>query len=248
MALTAFAGEATALRRAFQVNYERRLSGRHRSGKRVGVSNIRRFVTSDDLRLFQKIEVPDRLSYYFHLLVDVSPSMLTNKNAQKAIATAYAFAEALDRLRVPVDVSLYSSAVTVLYDHQVDALDRFFGGDFGYLSSGTHEIEAIAYAKQRADAVTEERKVVVVVTDGQPNSLALRRAGSTDLKDYYRSTLIPWLEKSGVDLMAIGIGTSPAYHRDSVSVSSSWESIGVLMSLLDDIIARGRRSHSELWA
>lgn len=248
MALAAFAGEAAALRRAFQVNHERRLAGRHRSGKRVGVSNIRRFVTSEDLRLFQKMEVPDRLSYYFHLLVDVSPSMLTNKNAQKAVATAYAFADALDRLRVPVDVTLYSSAVTVLYDHRVDALDLFFGGAFGYLSSGTHEIEAIAYAKQKADSVTEERKIVVVVTDGQPNSLALQRAGSTDLREYYRAVLIPWLAKARIDLMAVGIGTSPSYHRDSVSVSSSWESIGVLMRLLDDIIARGDRSHSALWA
>jgi len=248
MAVAAFAGEAASLRRAFQVNYERRLGGRYRSGKRVGISNIRRFITSDDLRLFQRIEVPERLSYYFHLLVDVSPSMLTNKNAQKAVATAYAFADALDRLRVPVDVTLYSSAVTVLYDHRTDTLDRFFGGEFGYLSSGTHEIEAIAYAKLRADSVVEERKVIVVVTDGQPNSLALSRAGAANLREYYRLTLTPWLTRAHIDLMAIGIGMHPSYHGNSVSVSSSWDSIGVLMRLLDEIIARGQRSHSSLWA
>lgn len=248
MAMAAFASEAAALRRAFQVNFERRFGGRYRSGKRVGVANIRRFVTREDLRLFQKMEVPDRLSYYFHLLVDVSPSMFTNKNAQKAVATAYAFADALVRLRVPVDVTLYSSAVTVLHDHRAQALDLFFGGRFGYLSSGTHEIEAIAYAKLRAEAVVEERKILVVLTDGQPNSLAVRRAGAADLKAYYQGVLIPWLTRSGVDLMAIGIGTSPGYHRDSVTVSSSWESIGVLMALLDDIVARGERSHSALWA
>ena len=247
MALAAFSGEAAALRRAFQVNYERRVSGRYRAGKRVGIANVRRFITSEDLRLFQKIELPDRLSYYFHLLVDVSPSMLTNKNAQKAIATAYAFADSLDRLRVPVDVTLYSSAVTVLYDHRIETLDRFFGGRFGYLSSGTHEIEAIAYAKQCADTVAQERKVLVVVTDGHPNSLALRRAGAADLREYYRSVLIPWLAKARIDLMAIGIGTSPSYHEDAVTISSGWESIAVLMRLLDDIIARGERSHSALW-
>ncbi|GAB4253496.1 MAG: hypothetical protein Kow00122_11450 [Thermoleophilia bacterium] len=247
MALAAFSGEAAALRRAFQVNYERRLSGRYRSGKRVGVANMRRFMTSEDLRLFQRIEVPDRLSYYFHLLVDVSPSMLTNKNAQKAIATAYAFADALHRLRVPVDVTLYSSAVTRLFDHRSDSLDLFFGGSFGYLSSGTHEIEAIAYAKQHADAVAEERKIVVVITDGHPNSLALRRAGAGDLRSYYRSVLIPWLRRVGIDLMAIGIGTSPTYHENAVTISSGWDSIGVLMRLLDDVIARGESSHSALW-
>ena len=247
LALDAFAAESDALQRAFQVNFERRYDGRYRTGRRVGVANMRRFVVSEDLRLFQRIQVPDRLSYYFHLLVDVSPSMLTHSNAQKAIAVGYAFAEALDRLRVPVDVSLYSTAVTELYDHRRDTLDRYFGGDFGYLSSGTHEIEAIAWAKHKAERVTEERKIVVVVTDGHPNAVALHRAGSTDLRAYYQGTLVPWLRSAGIDLMAIGIGTSPTYHAHSVTISSGWESIAVFLRLLDEIIARGRRSHEALW-
>ncbi len=202
---------------------------------------------ADDLRIFQRLEVPDRLSYYIHLLLDVSPSMLTNRNLQKAMAIGYAFAEALDTIRVPVDVSLYSSAITELYDHRRDALDLYFGGDFGYLSSGTHEIEAIAYAKQEADKVSEERKIIVVTTDGQPNSAALQRAGSEDLRSYYREHLIPWLRGAGIDLLAIGIGSTPSYHHNAATISSGWESIGVLMKLLDEIIARGQTSHAALW-
>ena len=246
-ALEAFAGERAALRRAFEVNFERRFAGRYRSGRRVGMRNLRRLAVSRDLRLFQRMEVPDRLSYYFHLLIDVSPSMLTNRNAAKAVAVGYAFAEALDRLRVPVDVSLYSAAVTELYDHRRDRLDRFFGGDFGYYSSGTHEIEAIAYAKQKADTVEQTRKLIVVLTDGHPNSVALQRAGAGDLRSYYREALIPWLRRAGVDLLAIGIGHSPSYHENAVSIGSSWQSIGVLMHLLDGVIAEGRRSHATLW-
>jgi von Willebrand factor type A domain len=246
-ALEAFAGERAALRRAFEVNFERRFAGRYRSGRRVGMRNLRRLAVSRDLRLFQRMEVPDRLSYYFHLLIDVSPSMLTNRNAAKAVAVGYAFAEALDRLRVPVDVSLYSAAVTELYDHRRDRLDRFFGGDFGYYSSGTHEIEAIAYAKQKADTVNQTRKLIVVLTDGHPNSVALQRAGAADLRSYYRDALIPWLRRAGIDLLAIGIGHSPSYHENAVSIGSSWQSIGVLMHLLDGVIAEGRKSHAELW-
>ena len=246
-ALEAFAGERAALRRAFEVNFERRFAGRYRSGRRVGMRNLRRLAVSRDLRLFQRMEVPDRLSYYFHLLIDVSPSMLTNRNAAKAVAVGYAFAEALDRLRVPVDVSLYSAAITELYDHRRDRLDRFFGGDFGYYSSGTHEIEAIAYAKQKADTVEQTRKLIVVLTDGHPNSVALQRAGAGDLRTYYRDALIPWLRRAGVDLLAIGIGHSPSYHENAVSIGSSWQSIGVLMHLLDGLIAEGRRSHATLW-
>ena len=112
-----------------------------------------------------------------------------------------------------MDVSLYSSAITELHVHRRDALERFFGGRFGYLSSGTHEIEAIAYAKQQAERVTEERKIIVVTTDGQPNSVALSRTGAKDLRTYYRGTLNPWLRESGIDLLAIGIGSSPATTR-----------------------------------
>ena len=200
-----------------------------------------------DLRIFQRMEVPDQLSYYFHLLLDVSPSMLTNKNLQKALAIGYAFTRALDRLRVPVDVNLYSSAITRLYDHRRDALDPYFGGSFGYLSSGTHEIEAIAYAKQMTERVLEERKIIVVITDGQPNGEALTRAGGPDLRTYYCEVLIPWLRSAGIDLLAVGIGTRPSYHAASTTISSGWESIGVLTRLLDEIIARGRTSHAALW-
>jgi hypothetical protein len=146
-----------------------------------------------------------------------------------------------------VDVSLYSSAITELHVHRRDALERFFGGRFGYLSSGTHEIEAIAYAKQQAERVTEERKIIVVTTDGQPNSLALSRTGAKDLRTYYRGTLNPWLQSAGIDLLAIGIGSSPSYHPHAVTISSGWESVAVFLRLLDDIIARSAQSHAELW-
>jgi hypothetical protein len=243
----AFGSEASALRRAFQVNFESRFGGRHTSGKHIGVSHLRRFAVNQDLRLFQRIEKPDKLSYYFHLLLDVSPSMLLNRNLQKALAVGYAFASSLESLHVPVDVTLYSSALTELHVHGQKPLDRFFGGNFGYLSAGTHEIEAIAYAKQQADGVSEERKIIIVTTDGRPNSSALARTGARDLKSYYYQTLTPWLTNSGIDLLGIGIGSPPSYHPHAVTISSGWEAVAVFMRLLDDIIARARTSHAALW-
>lgn len=247
LAADAFANEDAALRRAFQVNFESRFGGRYVSGKHIGVSNLRRFVVNQDLRLFQRMERPDRLSYYIHLLLDVSPSMLTNHNLQKALAVGYAFAASLERLRVPVDVTLYSSALTELHVHRRDPLERFFGGRFSYLSAGTHEIEAISYAKLQADQATEERKIIVVTTDGRPNSSALTRTGAKDLKTYYHETLTPWLRKSGIDLLAIGIGSPPSYHPNAAAISSGWESVVVFMRLLDEIIDRGTVSHAALW-
>ena len=247
----AFAAESGALRRAFQVNFERRHGGRYRSGRHIGVPNLRRFMVHRDLRLFQRLEMPDRLSYYFHLLVDVSPSMLRDRNVQKALAVGYAFTEALDRLRIPVDVSLYSSAISRVHDHRHDALEPFFGAGseagFGYLSSGTHEIEAIAFAKQVADEVEAKRKLIVVITDGQPNNQAVARAGAADLNRYVCLTLIPWLRRAQIELLAIGIGSDPCYHANSVGILSGWEAIGVFMRLLDQIVAQGAQSHTALW-
>ncbi|MCJ7795324.1 MAG: VWA domain-containing protein, partial [Thermoleophilia bacterium] len=247
LALEAFAAETAALRRAFQVNADRRAAGHYRSGRRVGTTNLRRYLASQDLRLFQRIEMPARLSYYFHLLVDVSPSMLHFNNVAKALAVAYAMADALQRLRVPVDVTLYSSAITVLHDFRQDLLERFFGESFGYLSAGTYEIEALAYAKLQAERVSEERRLIIVITDGRPNGAGFYATGASDLKTYYQQTLIPWIRRAGIDVMAIGIEVYPDYHEDAVCITSSWEAIGVLMRLLDQMIAEGERRHAALW-
>lgn len=248
MAVEGFAVQAAALRRAFQVNFERRFGGRYRAGRRVGVANARRFVVRQDLRLFQRMDVPNRLSYYFHLLIDVSPSMLHNDNVQKALACAYGFTETLVRLHVPVDVSLYSSAVTQLFDHRHDTLEPYFGPAGGYLSSGTHEVEAIAFAKQRADTVQEQRKLILVVTDGQPNGAALERAGGQDMGEYYRETLVPWLGAAGIDLLCIAIGDPPRYHPNVAAVAGGWDSLGVLACLLDEVIRRGEAGRRAFWS
>lgn len=248
MALEGFAAQASALRRAFQVNYERRFSGHYRSGKRVGVANARRFIVRQDLRLFQRLDVPNRLSYYFHLLVDVSPSMLRDDNVQKALACSYGFAETLVRLRVPVDVTLYSSAITTLFDHVHDSLEPYFGAPSGYLSAGTHEVEAIAFARERAACVSERRKLIVVITDGQPNGAALARAGGGDMAEYYSRALVPWLAGAGVDLMCIAIGEPPRYHPHAVSVAGGWDALAVFSRLLDEVVREGETDHRTFWS
>ncbi len=243
----AFAEEAGALRRAFAANYERRERGRYRSGKRVGIPHLRRYLTLDDLRLFQRLEAPDTLSYYVHLLIDVSYSMFEKHNAEKALAVGYAFTELLRSLRVPVDVTLYSSGVTELYDHRTDALEPYFGGAFGYLVSGTLEMEALAFARLKADRVVAERKILVVVTDGTPALNSLPAVGASDLESYFRKTLVPWLGGRGLELLAIGLDCAPNYHPRSVCLTEGWGSVDVLMDLLEEMVREGRRRRDDLW-
>ncbi len=247
-AVEAFAAESAGLRRALQLNYERRYKGRYRSGKRVGISNLRRYVVHDDLRLFQRLERPDALSYYFHLLVDVSYSMLEDKNVSKALAVAYAFTHLLTRLRVPVDVTLYSSGITELFDHRRHRLEPFFGGDFGFLVSGTLEIEALGFMKAKADRQPDRRKVCVVITDGTPVGVSLSALGATDLISYYRATLLPWLHAAGIDVIALGIGVEPAYHERAVMLAEGWDSLRIFLDLLESIVQEGERREREFWA
>jgi len=246
-AVEAFAAEAGPLRAALQVNWERRRRGRHRTGKHVGIPNLRRFLVSDDLRLFQRVEAPEELSYYFHLLVDVSYSMLEEHKAEKAIAVAYGFTDLLATLRVPVGVTLYSSGVTDLFDSNTDRLEPWFGADFGYLLAGTLEMEAIGYARLKTASRPERRKVFVIVTDGTPATPSLSALGAADLGPYYADTLIPWLARDRIDLVAVGIGVQPDYHPRAVSLSDSWDSIAVFIELLDEMVREGTQRTRELW-
>lgn len=246
-AVEAFAEQAGPLRRALRVNWERREQGRFRSGTHVGITNLRRFVTVEDLRLFQRLKAPRALSYYFHVLVDVSYSMLQRRNAEKALAIAYAFTDLLTTARVPVDVTLYSSGVTELHDHQRDTLYPWFGGDFGYLMSGTLEMEAIAFAKQKADRQRQQRKIFVVMTDGTPSTLSLAALGAGSLHEYYEEGLLPWLTAAGIELLAVGIGVQPDYHRRAVALTEGWDAVAVFVDLLEEIVREGAARSRDLW-
>lgn len=246
-ALEAFADQAGPLRRALRVNWERREQGRYRSGTHVGITNLRRFVMVEDLRLFQRLKAPQALSYYFHVLVDVSYSMLQERNAEKALAIAYAFTDLLTTARVPVDVTLYSSGVTELHDHQRDTLEPWFGGSFGYLMSGTLEMEAIAFAKQKADRLRMQRKIFVVMTDGTPATTSLAAVGARSLHEYYEEALVPWLTAAGIELIAVGIGVQPDYHRRAVALTEGWDAVGVFVDLLEEIVREGAARSRDLW-
>jgi hypothetical protein len=246
-ALEAFADQAGPLRRALRVNWERREQGRYRSGTHVGMANLRRFVMVEDLRLFQRLKSPRRLSYYFHVLVDVSYSMLQVRNAEKALAIAYAFTDLLTTARVPVDVTLYSSGVTELHDHIRDTLQPWFGGSFGYLMSGTLEMEAIAFAKQKADRLEMQRKIFVVLTDGTPAITSLTAVGASSLQEYYGERLLPWLTDAGIEVVAVGIGVQPDYHRRAVALTEGWDALGVFVDLLDEMVREGTASSRDLW-
>lgn len=246
-AVEAFAEQAGPLRRALRVNWERREQGRFRSGTHVGITNLRRFVTVEDLRLFQRLKAPRALSYYFHVLVDVSYSMLRGRNAEKALAIAYAFTDLLTTARVPVDVTLYSSGVTELHDHQRDTLQPWFGGSFGYLMSGTLEMEAIAFAKQKADRLRLQRKIFVVVTDGTPATISLSAVGARSLHEYYEEGLLPWLTAAGIELVAVGLGVQPDYHRRAVGLTEGWDAVGVFVDLLEEIVREGAARSRDLW-
>ncbi len=121
---------------------------------------------------------------------------------------------------MPVDVSLYSSAITELYDHRVTPRP-YFGGDFGYLSSArTNRSHRLRQAE--ADKVSEERKIIVVTTDGTQQ----RRPAASRQRRFSAPTTAsissPGLRGAGIDLLAIGIGSTPITTPNAATILSGW--------------------------
>ena len=42
--------------------------------------------------------------------------------------------------------------------------------------------------------------------------------GASSLQEYYSERLLPWLTDAGIEVVAVGIGVQPDYHRRAVAL------------------------------
>ena len=89
---------------------------------------------------------------------------------------------------------------------------------------------------------------MVVVTDGTPATTSLSAVGADDLADYYARGIVPWLERAGIDLVAVGIGVLPEYHPRAVQLEDGWQTVRVFVDLLEDMVREATEGTRELWA
>lgn len=175
-----------------------------RSGKRVDARKLHRVVTGDT-RVFLKPEAKKRPNTAVHILVDMSSSM------------AYQAANGKERQDIAREASLaISMALEVIPG--VNPAVTFFGGSrsqpvfsvvkhgdtvqnragrFGFKATGgTPMAEAMWYAAFELTKTREERKMLIVVTDGQPQSAPACRS------------VIDLCERSDVEVIGIGVETT----------------------------------------
>lgn len=148
-----------------------------RAGKRISAKRATRILTGDT-RVFEKRAAKREPNTAVHLLIDMSSSMNQGHGpkspAQIARESSLALALALENIKgVNPAVTFFSSTAkqpvqqVVRHGERVlQKLDHFMVPATG----STPMAEAIWFAGYELSRVKEERKLVIVVTDGDPNN------------------------------------------------------------------------------
>lgn len=207
-----------------------------RRGKRIDSARISR-VVSGNYRVFTTPSERVRPNTAVHILVDMSGSMgnPTDSSAEQktcaevAQESALALALALESINgLNVAVTYFnggSHKVTSVVKHGEKVRQR--ASCFNYIPHSTTPLaEGIWYSAYQLTKVKQERKIILVITDGEPNS-------ASEAKE-----AIALSENSGIDFIGIGI-SSPLvfnYFKNSINIDKVSELRSTLFSLMENML------------
>lgn len=230
------------LERAVAARSHANWSGGHRSGRLNG-SAIAKLAVFKDERAFKRRHVNTTKDVAVSLLVDCSGSM-SGPKIEVAAHAAYALASVLERLNISCEAlgfttgrSMSGSALKDEEKHgiayarveslympifkgfnermTVEARGRFaILPSAGFLANNV-DGECVQIAATRLSMRREERKILIVLSDGRP--AAMSRAGSGSLDAHLKST-VKDIERGGIDVLGIGIQDSSVKNFYSKSV------------------------------
>ena len=144
-----------------------------RRGLRVGAQRLSR-AKSGSLEVFRKTEEGDELSTALSLLVDMSGSMAdpfgNTTRCIGAAAAAYAVAETLGKFAVPFAWINFGSSASAVKRFEEPWRKRRGGAVVQSLGGTTLDVPLLRLAPELA-ARDEERKLLLVITDGEPSDL-----------------------------------------------------------------------------
>ena len=108
--------------------------------------------------------------------------------------------------------------------------------------------EALLWAHHRLMGRPEQRRILMVISDGAPVDDATLSANPGNYLERHLRDVIEWIEtKSDVEISAIGIGHDVTrYYRRAVTIVDAEELGGTMMNQLaelfeDDVPAKGRQ-------
>lgn len=211
-ALTKSRGLANIVRRLFQVKSHKFYRGGLKSGKLHGRNLARAAFPSETYsqRVFRKKQENDTLDTAVELLVDFSGSM-SGSRLNTACAGAGLLSSTLTTLGMPNEIIGFTEPFGVANPPCIQYVIKPFGlrmsepavlESFGHASKTTNhnnDGDSLLWAYSRLMARPEKRKVLIVLSDGRPES---GRHGAAS----NHASVVKEIEKQGlVDLVGIGI-------------------------------------------
>lgn len=220
-------------------------AARYRGGHKTGKINKRALATipSGNERVFRKKEQKDVLDTAVTLLVDSSGSMGGSKYSN-AVAATTALADVLNNLHIPVSILGFTADYDgrqkcIMYEHalhgrpvSIEAL-RDSMCDRHVDLNGNADGEALMYAYEQLRHQKQKRKILIVLSDGQP-------ADGTNPRVMLK-TVTQDIEKSGrVELYGIGIEDSSVnyFYSNSKVIRDAAQIEETLLSLLKQSIIK----------
>lgn len=223
-----------------------------RQGQLHGASLFR--LSMNDDRVFRKKEVRRALNACVQIVVDMSGSM-GGTNIEMAMASAWALSDALDKIRVPNIVTGFTTSgeitgaressrseallMPVLKDWaeraNTDIVRARCGKVTNYPLSNNVDGECLMALSSHLMCRTEDRKIMLVLSDGEPAAVA------KGLEAHLRQ-VTAYIEKQlGFDLLGIGIRTdAPSrYYSRSVKINSVGDLPATVAGALRRILVEG---------
>jgi cobaltochelatase CobT len=105
--------------------------------------------------------------------------------------------------------------------------------------------EAIMWAHSRLLGRPEQRRILMVISDGAPVDDSTLSANPGNYLEKHLREVIAWVEgRSGVELMAIGIGHDVTrYYRRAVTISDPEQLGGAMLGQLTELFDEGRSAN-----
>lgn len=193
------------------------------SGNRINPSRIAR-VVSGQFDVFQKTRTAVAQNTAIQVLIDISGSMGIDDRYKLALKSGLSVALALEQAKgVDVAVSAFPFGPDVL--QLTNFGERTSGTSIRYASAkpngGTPMSEAIMTAGYDLLSQNNDRKIFLVITDGQPDNIASCKQVIESINDM------------GVEFIGLGIGTAlPDFFRTSKSITKIEELPSTMFELL----------------
>ena len=227
------------LERAIEAKSRAVWSSGHRSG-RMHAASLTRLQFGDD-RIFRRKHESKTKDVAVELLIDCSGSM-TGAKIKTAAYAAYALSATLDRLNMPHEVIGFTTETMLPHESRKEGIaysrwknlympifksfgervstevkKRLAGLPYAYFLDENVDGECVQIAASRLAQRRETRKILIVLSDGQPAC-----PGNPDELRAHLKRVVGEVERSGIDVLGLGILTEApkAYYSKHVCVSN----------------------------